>query len=720
MPYLVRGNAEQFWLSVQQNHMIDESNGSELITKDLVRTQFLGSILDAKTHVQQWLVEGNDQFYAQGNINAGNLFMFIDPTAPLKKNDEEIQEAIQKTQRIQFAFVNDKGQLCGLSLHYRVDDPTQWIVGLIKDTQKAPKERDIYLLANFDLRPCITNADDGVQIQPVDKIQNELIQQCDSDWVKKLLTYVFNPNLSQSDNHPVHPKVKRLNQLVRYLRIEKGLPIIQDSIDLNELDIKQLLSENPLLDLMQQYDVLLPFKLLKSSFDPNSKIRKELGSVILTNDSDKDTQLLQAYLKLVDKNYDSKMTQSILSEEVYYLSFLQIEALGYAQDFPDFFNQKEKCEQLKNIHQIQNESLKTLCLVFWSKGDLTNEEFEALIDALEGEASLSQTLLYIDKTGEISVNDLYKIAIDRKELLRQTILYQFANEFDKYGLNKQSLLNFNEQELVKLHKSFEMIKSVYFTNPEIYYQLILKNELNGHKLRLFLALFDRAEDSAHLKILIPLLYNGVQYGLINQGEAVKSIKDVQLLKKAERFQERFICVTHLYNLQFKEEVATFSALETEASHRLREVILRVEERVKAIKLRLLDSAPEAEEKKKLVSAIDDYRKTIYAIAFEGLTLDQFDYKKQIQIAEKAILNCVDPEIQSWLKKALVVIANIVITLLTLGIANDIKEQQTGNYWFFNRTQSGEEISVLHQEVNALIESNWEEQQALLLESSLNP
>lgn len=53
-------------------------------------------------------------------------------------------------------------------------------------------------------------------------------------------------------------------------------------------------------------------------------------------------------------------------------------------------------------------------------------------------------------------------------------------------------------------------------------------------------------------------------------------------------------------------------------------------------------------------------------------------------AEKEILSIVDPEIKSIIHKVLVVIANIIITALTLGFANDLKESATGNYGFLTK------------------------------------
>lgn len=704
MPYLVQGNADQFWLAAKKGFMSNDANESGVLEKELLDTEFLGSLYQAKIYLKKWQETSADKFDTKGNIPSGNL----DSEFLFKSMHEKIAEPKTLSQRIEFTYVSYNEELCRLMLSYSAEDPTQWMVGLIKNTQKAPKDREIFILSSFDMQPYVLAAEGGIQSQSVDLNNNELVEHCDSNFIKKLVSRALNPALSQVDGVNLDLKVVRIKQLIRFLQFKNQQPLLEDPVSSYDLDIGRLFDENPALDLMEQYGVLLPFKILASSLQKNSKLCQEIGVLKLTDNEDINKIILQVLVRMLEKNYNSNLIQTILADNAYYLSFFTLNSLGLTQDIPELINQSTKCEELKYIQDLDGELLKKISLVFWAKGDFSQDEYETLVEKIKDDPLFSETLLALDKTNEIFIRDLYHLALDRKELQRQAILYRFEREFETYNLRKSNLLNLDESELDKIRNSFAVIKKGNFKDPGFYYKMILKNDLKGHKLRLFLPQFNAVEDTDQMTLLIDLLYHGVENGLISQGEAVKEIRDPELLKQAKVLHERFICVTHLYNLHFKEDVARFAAQETEKANRFRLIILKVEELTKVVKLRLLDSSPSYEEKKKWVEAIDEYRKSMYAIAFEGLTIENFDFKMSIKQTEKTLLSLVDPEIQSWLKDLMIVIANIVITVLTLGIANDIKEKNTGNYWFFNRTKSGEDISALDKEINSLIHASQEE------------
>ncbi|MGC1182132.1 MAG: hypothetical protein WA877_04260, partial [Legionella sp.] len=104
-------------------------------------------------------------------------------------------------------------------------------------------------------------------------------------------------------------------------------------------------------------------------------------------------------------------------------------------------------------------------------------------------------------------------------------------------------------------------------------------------------------------------------------------------------------------------------------------------------------------------ALATYRIQLYTIVCDALMktkgTEHSTFKKvaqQIKQIEKDIVNIVDPPVESDLYKAIIAITNIVITLLTLGIANFIKVQKTGNLWFFTQSNSGEELRALNKDI----------------------
>jgi hypothetical protein len=132
--------------------------------------------------------------------------------------------------------------------------------------------------------------------------------------------------------------------------------------------------------------------------------------------------------------------------------------------------------------------------------------------------------------------------------------------------------------------------------------------------------------------------------------------------------------------------------------------MRVEEKCKDIHERLRKSSLDKDKVGSWQRADEKYRQTLYSIAYDGITKSGVDLHIKMKSAEKEILSIVDPEIKSIIHKVLVVIANIIITALTLGFANDLKESATDNYWFFNQSPSGEVIRALNKEVLTAIDS----------------
>ena len=159
----------------------------------------------------------------------------------------------------------------------------------------------------------------------------------------------------------------------------------------------------------------------------------------------------------------------------------------------------------------------------------------------------------------------------------------------------------------------------------------------------------------------------------------------------------------------KTEIIAFAAdEENPKASRFRQVILDVEEQCEAVHEKL--SSANDKDKDKWQVAGPEYRKTMYDITYNGLKASQtdenvLDVKNKINKAEANILAIVDPEVTSWLRRILVVIANIVITGLTLGIANDYKLKRTGNYWFFNQTEFGEKFRGLDKKVIELVNNS---------------
>ncbi|HEN5504597.1 TPA: hypothetical protein U6309_001145 [Legionella pneumophila] len=407
---------------------------------------------------------------------------------------------------------------------------------------------------------------------------------------------------------------------------------------------------------------------------------------------------------LIQKNFTLSEIKELLFDDAYYRSLHVLVDFGLTQDIPELLAHQEKREQLKFINTLANDHCRKLCLIFWVKGSLSIKEIQDIVNATSHYPMLAETLIALDKTKTISIKQLKKLALDPKKHQQESILYHYSEQFKAYNLRKSDLSQLNLDDLDALGKSFKVLKEAGIAN-DYAYRLVLKNNKTGQLLRLFLPGLAKIESLSHRKALIELLYIGAQKGVVTQGKALLQIKDSNLLALSRALRERFICVQQMQDLGFKKEIIAFTGEENNInSSRFRHVIMRVEEKCKDIHERLRKSSLDKDKVGNWQRADEKYRQTLYSIAYDGITKSGVDLHIKMKSAEKEILSIVDPEIKSIIHKVLVVIANIIITALTLGFANDLKESATGNYWFFNQSPSGEVIRALNKEVLTTIDS----------------
>ncbi|MFW2535266.1 MULTISPECIES: hypothetical protein [unclassified Legionella] len=130
------------------------------IFKDLSRTPFLPT--NGKTgdnFVRDWVNTPSYDF-AQGNITAG-LYHFLfgvfmaDPDLVKegtgRKEEEQLTKYYANTKKVDLAYYNDEGILCGVSLSYCIEDPSLWVACTIRNTVGNPEDRDVLFLSTAEL-----------------------------------------------------------------------------------------------------------------------------------------------------------------------------------------------------------------------------------------------------------------------------------------------------------------------------------------------------------------------------------------------------------------------------------------------------------------------------------------------------------------------------------------------------------------------------------------
>ncbi|MCW8387419.1 hypothetical protein OQJ18_12555 [Fluoribacter dumoffii] len=742
MPYWVQGNAQQIFHAFGQGWAVGaHKDDSHIIDRDFPATHFLGNLQQATRHFKIWTRDAQGKYYLQGNMNAGNLAFLFGPH-PLQKEGEDTEACHANLIRLNFAYINDAGENCGLLVMYRKDDPTQWVMALGKNGHAAPQERLLYCLSSFDLNPFIKAPDSEVKVSPVGSLE-PLVEQLGAELPSFLLHSAVN-----GDN-AVTLRFQRIALLMRKLQIKQETVILPDPIPFTELDLRGLFADNPALDLILHYkiheDLSLSTPLLKDLLTENSRLRQELQQLQLTDDERINKSLikillvfhengfLEQYRKvltdlelvkkfsaymwdktqiklipfLLEQKYSIEEIRLVLSEAAYYQALNKLVDLepALAIEAKDFFNDPKKLEELNLIHSFPDEDCRMLCLIFWVKGSLSEDGYQQIYAATKKYPFMASSLVALDQSKTVDIEKLERHALDPHLHLQDSIRYHFAAELKEFAAGNANLHKLNSEQLNAANQALLLLKQLPDVSPQ-QYRLVLGKDNKGEALRLLLPQLANIENEGYRKSLVDVLYAGV-IGIQTQGNKVLAIKDRKLLALAENLRERFICVTLMQDLKIHKKLVEWVAQENEEAKRFRQIISRVEAQCKVISERLAGSKSYQNMKSAWEKAQVDYRKKVYKIAFDGLMHPNVSIREKLQSVEKNILDIVDPQVEPGIYKfvmdVLIVLTNLIITLCTGFTANAVKYKLTGNLWFFNQTSSGEEIRALHKEVIKLVE-----------------
>lgn len=754
MPYLVTGNAQQIFHAFGQDWAVAEGKDDiGTIHLDFPRTHFLGSPEDAIKHFDIWNTKALGRYYLQGNMSAGNLHYLLGPN-PLMKEEEDPESYSANVVRQHFAYMNDKGEPCGLMVMYRKDNPKQWIMGQIKNGHAVPKDRELTFLSSFDLAPFISVPDQkeptnpsvvpnsAVTVSHVDFLNNPLLEQIGANLPSSLLKNSVNP-----ENGEINLRFQRVELMTRKLQVEQEKATLSDPILFSELNLAALFADNRALDLIIKYNFANLFPLSSTLLhdlliDP-SVLRQEIEAIKLTQDENRNKNLLKMVLVfykygMLEKNrhllndpiflqtfgslmgdevqiklisflkhqkYPDGLMRQILSEPAYYKAIGMLVDLQPAltQDVPQFFKDSKKLEDLKFIHSLSNDDTKRLCLLFWVYKNLSEDGYQQIVTATNRYPLLASTLVALEQTKTKEIDQLQELALNPKQHLRKSILHHFREELNTLHGISTNLRELPLHDLEAASESLILLKKSKITDPQSY-RLVLDKESKGHALRLLLPQLAKIKNEEYRKLLIEILLVGAKFNVEAQDKRVHAIEGPEELKElAIDIHECFKCIIQLQDFRCGKEAIEFVAQkDSEEAKRFRHIILCIMEQCKVVDERLSGSQSHRHMFLQWEAGQKNYRKTLYQIAYEGLTNPNANIRPKLQEAEDKILAIVDPEIKSDIYKALIVFANIIITALSLSFANVIKYKTTGNFWFFNQTRSGEELRALDREVFELI------------------
>jgi len=341
-----------------------------------------------------------------------------------------------------------------------------------------------------------------------------------------------------------------------------------------------------------------------------------------------------------------------------------------------------------------------ICLVFWAKSDLTDLKLVNLAGSLAENPLLASTLLTLSQSNTISTENLYKLALDPKQHRPETLRHHFGSL-----IGFENPLPLEDGELDDLTSSLTLLSDLKITNQSYFQSAATTNE-SGHLFRLLLPALATLNDRGEQLKLVHLLYKGIYEGEMRQGKIISEIKDPDFLALAIGLRDRFLCAHQMQALKMSKEIIAFTAeINDPKAIAFRHIIFRVENECKAVQERVAKKRNNKKMIKDWQEVDKKYRMELYKIAFDGLTNQTVDIATRLNTIEKEVLATIDPKINSIVCKSLIIIANIIITALTLGLANEVKRRATGNYWFFNQTTNGEKLRALDEELRLTIKNS---------------
>lgn len=265
MPYLIQGNAKDIftafgypWIVNPQNNAREIHNQIEL---DFPRTMFLGHQKQINTY-KGMIHEGyqrQNNAYTQGNLNA-EILKFLFGNFPLLE-EESLSNYKNDIKNLAFAFLDENNRPSALMLAYRKNNPGKWLIGLIKDTEKLPEERDIYFLSSQLVKP-FSNENLLVSNQTIPLQNNCLFKAINQPLVRFFIEQAV------TSHKGVNFIFNRIALFDLWLKNDYPNDLNQDF----NLTKRILTEKNHVLDLLSDYNVQLPVNLLKKCLNRNSSL----------------------------------------------------------------------------------------------------------------------------------------------------------------------------------------------------------------------------------------------------------------------------------------------------------------------------------------------------------------------------------------------------------------------------------------------------------------
>ncbi|KTD36451.1 hypothetical protein Lnau_1435 [Legionella nautarum] len=277
MPHLIQGNAKTVFPAFRRAQYVAPGTDKKQVDLDKLRSRFFGTLEQYLAFQERWQDEKQSppNNYAQGNRTAGNLFLlFTSKTVPsmplpfLKEDEVEVQ-AILHFKKICFGYLDQDNHLRGLSLFYRKDEPSKWIIGLSKNPNLPPEQVELKVLTSFDPEPfCRFPCD----ISAVSIDNNGLIDDIASPVLEKFLRQILTPT------GEINPAAGLINLFLPYDHSEDS----EKLLELFDARMPEIL-ESKLLNLLNGFEQKLSSQQVQKCLDSSSDLYTRLSALEVGN-----------------------------------------------------------------------------------------------------------------------------------------------------------------------------------------------------------------------------------------------------------------------------------------------------------------------------------------------------------------------------------------------------------------------------------------------------
>jgi hypothetical protein len=220
MPFLIQGNAKQVFTTLGLDNFAKANvKSQDSIKKDIGRCPFWGTPEQGAMFKNTWLNPEltASEYYVQGNTFAGNAYLGFGPIMPLSflqpnETEADLIDIQPKLKQISIAYLNEQGATCGLTLFYRQDDPSKWIITQATNTNLSPDKHEIRMLTSFDPRPfCKKNE---ATISSTSIPNDEFVNAIGDEGLKKFIGFILD------SKGKINPQAEIMDLFLQYLPLK--------------------------------------------------------------------------------------------------------------------------------------------------------------------------------------------------------------------------------------------------------------------------------------------------------------------------------------------------------------------------------------------------------------------------------------------------------------------------------------------------------------------